>query len=146
MRVKAEVSAESVRHAAKDAEPRGCPGTPEFESDEASSEAQGGAKRKAVSHPSPSQGCCGQIPKHLKALVVLLYLTGLRIGEALALKWSDVDCEQSKLYVRRSVWRRKEQTRKGRKSVRAKHLLEGLARVLHPSAAVKQRFLTRPRK
>jgi len=70
------------------------------------------------------------MPKHLKALVVLLYLTGLRIGEALALKWSDVDFEQSKLYVRRSVWRRKEQTPKSRKSVRAKHLLEGLARVL----------------
>jgi len=33
---------------------------------------------------------------------------GLRIGEALALKWSDVDFAQSKLYVRRSVWRGKE--------------------------------------
>jgi integrase len=62
---------------------------------------------------------------------VLLYLTGLRIGEALALKWSDVDFNQSKLYVRRSVWRGKEQTPKSRRSIRAKHLLEGLARVLH---------------
>jgi len=50
------------------------------------------------------------VPQNLKALIVLLNLTGLRIGEALALKWSDVDVEQSKLYVRRSVWRGKEQT------------------------------------
>jgi integrase len=45
------------------------------------------------------------MPQSLKALIVLLYLTGLRIGEALALKWSDVDFDQSKLYVQRSVWR-----------------------------------------
>ena len=70
------------------------------------------------------------MPENLKALVVLLYLTGLRIGEALALKWSDVDVEQSKLYVRRSVWRRKEQTPKSRRSVRAKHLLGGLKGIL----------------
>jgi integrase len=41
-----------------------------------------------------------------------------------------VDFDQSKLYVRRSVWRGKEQTPKSRKSIRAKHLLDGLARVL----------------
>jgi integrase len=70
------------------------------------------------------------MPDNLKALVVLLYLTGLRIGEALALKWSDVDFGQSKLYVRRSVWRRKEQTPKNRRSVRAKHLLGGLKQIL----------------
>jgi integrase len=70
------------------------------------------------------------MPQNLRALVILLYLTGLRIGEALALKWSDVDLEQSKLYIRRSVWRRREQTPKSRKSIRAKHLLGGLKRVL----------------
>lgn len=70
------------------------------------------------------------MPSNLRALVVLLYLTGLRIGEALALKWSDVDFEHSKLYVRRSVWRRKEQAPKSRRSLRAKHLLDGLKQVL----------------
>ena len=70
------------------------------------------------------------LPEHLKALIVLLYLTGLRIGEALALKRSDVDFEHSKLYIRRSVWHGREQTPKSRKSIRAKHLLDGLKRVL----------------
>ena len=85
---------------------------------------------KPALSPAQVKAVADNMPEHLKALVVLLYLTGLRIGEALALKWSDADFDQSKLYVRRSVWRRKQQTPKSRKSVRAKHLLEGLARVL----------------
>jgi len=80
--------------------------------------------------PAEVKAIADNMPENLKALVVLLYLTGLRIGEALALKWGDVDFEHSKLYVRRSVWRRREQTPKSRKSIRAKHLLGGLKRVL----------------
>jgi integrase len=85
---------------------------------------------KPALSPSQVKDIADNMPENLKALVVLLYLTGLRIGEALALKWSDVDFEQSKLYVRRSVWHRKEQTPKSRRSVRAKHLLGGLQRIL----------------
>lgn len=66
--------------------------------------------------PAQVKAIAENMPANLKALVVLLYLTGLRIGEALALKWSDVDFDHSKLYVRRSVWRRREQTPKSRKS------------------------------
>lgn len=80
--------------------------------------------------PTQVKSIADNMPQNLRALVVLLYLTGLRIGEALALKWSDLDFDHSKLYVRRSVWRGKEQTPKSRKSIRAKHLLDGLARVL----------------
>jgi integrase len=69
-------------------------------------------------------------PERFRALFVLLYLTGLRIGEALALKWSDTDLEQSKLYVRRSLWRGNEQTPKSRSAIRAKPLLGGLKRAL----------------
>ena len=85
---------------------------------------------KPALSPAQVKTIADNMPENLKALVVLLYLTGLRIGEALALKWSDVDFEQSKLYIRRSVWRRKEQTPKSRRSVRAKHLLGGLKRIL----------------
>ncbi len=85
---------------------------------------------KPALSPGQVKGIADNMPENLKALVVLLYLTGLRIGEALALKWSDVAFDQSKLYVRRSVWRRKEQTPKSRRSVRAKHLLGGLKRIL----------------
>ena len=80
--------------------------------------------------PAQVKSIADNMPERLKALVVLLYLTGLRIGEALALKWSDVDFEHSKLYIRRSVWHGKEQTPKSRGSIRAKHLLDGLQRVL----------------
>jgi len=80
--------------------------------------------------PAQVKSVADNMPENLKALVVLLYLTGLRIGEALALKWSDVDFDHSKLYVRRSVWRRREQAPKSRRSLRAKHLLGGLKRVL----------------
>src|SRR5438552_10368661 len=85
---------------------------------------------KPALSPAEVKDVADNMPPNLRALVVLLYLTGLRIGEALALKWSDVDFEQSKLYVRRSVWRGKEQSPKSRRSIRAKHLLGGLQRVL----------------
>lgn len=80
--------------------------------------------------PDQVRDIANNMPSNLRALIVLLYLTGLRIGEALALKWGDVDFEHSKLYVRRSVWRRREQAPKSRRSIRAKHLLDGLAQVL----------------
>jgi integrase len=66
--------------------------------------------------PAQVKAVADNMPQNLRALVVLLYLTGLRIGEAVALKWSDVDFDQSKLYVRRSAWRGKEQTPKSRKA------------------------------
>jgi len=80
--------------------------------------------------PAQVKAIADNMPAHLKALIVLLYLTGLRIGEALALKWCDVDFDHSKLYIRRSVWHGTEQTPKSRRSIRAKHLLDGLEQVL----------------
>jgi integrase len=80
--------------------------------------------------PAQVKAVADNMPENLRALIVLLYLTGLRIGEALALKWRDVDFEHSKLYVRRSVWHGREQTPKSRRSIRAKHLLDGLNQVL----------------
>jgi integrase len=85
---------------------------------------------KPALSPGQVKDIADNMPENLKALLVLLYLTGLRIGEALALKWSDVDFEQSKLYIRRSVWHGKEQTPKSRRSIRAKHLLGRLKRIL----------------
>src|SRR5438552_364812 len=80
--------------------------------------------------PAQVKAIADNMPEHLKALIVVLYLTGLRIGEALALKWCDVDFENSRLCIRRSVWHRTEQTPKSRRSIRAKHLLDGLEQVL----------------
>jgi integrase len=85
---------------------------------------------KPALSPAEVKDVADNMPQNLTALIVLLCLTGLRIGQALALKWSDVDVEQSKLYVRRSVWRGKEQSPKSRRSIRAKHLCGGLKRIL----------------
>jgi site-specific recombinase XerD len=57
---------------------------------------------KPALSPAQVKTIADNMPQNLKALIVLLYLTGLRIGEALALKWSDVDFDESKLYVARS--------------------------------------------
>ena len=65
--------------------------------------------------------------RNLRALVVLLYLTGLRIGEALALKWSDVDFDNIEVSIPsfNLASARSKRPRAGR-SIRAKHLYRGL--------------------
>jgi len=80
--------------------------------------------------PAQVKAVAENMPENLKALVILLYLTRVRIGEALALKWSDVDFDKAKLHIRRSMWHGQEQTPKSEKSIRAKNLLEGLKQVL----------------
>jgi integrase len=86
--------------------------------------------------PEQVRKIADQMPANLRALIVLLYLTGLRIGETLALKWSDVDFERSCIYIRRSIWRGTEQTPKSRRSVRAQHLLPGLKEALERHRAL----------
>jgi integrase len=44
----------------------------------------------------------------LHALWVVLATTGLRLGEALGLKWSDIDFAESRLVVRRALQRQRE--------------------------------------
>jgi len=80
--------------------------------------------------PAQVKAIADNMPQNLRALIVVLYMTGLRIGEALALKWCDVDFSQAKLYIRRSLWHGREQSPKSRSSVRAKQMLDGLKRVL----------------
>jgi len=83
-------------------------------------------KEKPSLTPDQVKAIVAEALENMRALLILLYLTGVRIGEALALKWSDVDFEHSKLYIRRSIWHGNEQTPKSRRSIRAKHLLPGL--------------------
>ena len=70
--------------------------------------------------PAQVQTVIDKAPMGFRALLVLLSLTGLRIGEALGLKWKDVNLEAGRLYVLRSVWMGKEQSVKSRASVRCK--------------------------
>ena len=85
---------------------------------------------KPALSPAQVKAIADNMPDNLRALVVLLYLTGVRIGEALALKWCDVDFENSKIHIRRSLWHGEEQAPKSERSIRAKHLLDGLKNVL----------------
>jgi integrase len=54
------------------------------------------------------QAVLPHLPDHARNLVEFLYLTGWRVGEALKLRWSDVDWE------RRSVWLRDSKSREPR--------------------------------
>jgi integrase len=80
--------------------------------------------------PAQVRAVVDATPEYMRALVVLLYLTGVRIGEALGLKWADMDFDRGKLYIRRSVWKGGEQEPKSRRSIRAKHLPPRLAQAL----------------
>ena len=98
------------------------------------------AKAERIEKPplSPAQvkAVADNMPAHLTALVVLSYLKGLRIGEALALKWSDVDFKQSKLCVRRSVWRRTEETESTGLSLRCQSCSSSSAHTLASSMRI----------
>jgi integrase len=54
------------------------------------------------------QAVLPHLPDHARGLVEFLYLTGWRVGEALRLRWSDVD------WKRRSVWLRDSKNREPR--------------------------------
>ena len=45
------------------------------------------------------------VPKQWRLLIELLAETGLRIGEALALEWDDIDLGQQRLHVQRRLYR-----------------------------------------
>src|SRR5437660_3145345 len=63
-------------------------------------------------------------------LVALVAGTGLRIGEALAMRTDDFDPLCRLLQVRRSVWRRREQAPKTLNAIRPVDIPESLAQVL----------------
>jgi integrase len=64
------------------------------------------------------------------ALVALVAGTGLRIGEALAIRTDDFDPLCRSLQVRRSVWRRREQAPKTLNAIRPVDIPEALAQVI----------------
>jgi integrase len=87
-------------------------------------------KEKPALTPTQLRAVIEAVPEEYRGLFVVLALTGVRIGEALGLKWRDVDTLASKLYFRRSVWHRDEQAPKTDGTVRAKHLVPALADAL----------------
>lgn len=59
---------------------------------------------RQVLSPEQLRQVLAKLPEPSKSLVWLLVLTGLRIGELLALRWQDVDLEAGVLRVRRTLY------------------------------------------
>ncbi|HZQ17089.1 MAG TPA: site-specific integrase [Terriglobales bacterium] len=74
----------------------------------------------------------------LKAFYMTLALTGIRAGEALGLKWEDVDFADSVLNIRRAIYRGKETTPKTSSSLRPRPMVPELRQALlnHKTMAV----------
>ncbi len=81
------------------------------------------------------------VKKRYRVLFALLAGTGLRIGEALALKPTDFGPDCRILHVRRSVWHGKEQEPKTANAIRTVDIPEELARVLRPHVAAVNGYL-----
>lgn len=76
----------------------------------------------------------GQILLHLsepyRTMLVLIVLTGLRIGELLALRWRVVDLKAGTLYICQSVYKDKFQTPKSHKGIRTIPIGPAVCRLL----------------
>jgi len=75
------------------------------------------------------------------ALFALLAGTGLRIGEALGVKSTDLESDYRVLHVRRSIWQGQEQEPKTPNAVRVVDIAEPLARLLQDYVAGKTGYL-----
>jgi integrase len=83
---------------------------------------------------------------HYAVLFALLAGTGLRIGEALGLKTSDLTLDCRVLRVQRSIWRGQQQEPKTPSAIRVIDLPEALARVLREYITGKNGYLFATRK
>jgi integrase len=86
------------------------------------------------------------VKERYAVLFALLAGTGLRIGEALGLKTTDLSPDCRILHVRRSVWRGKEQEPKTPNAIRPVDIPEALARVLRAFVVGKDGYLFATRK
>jgi len=68
----------------------------------------------------------GLLPIHYKRFFMTLAMTGIRTGEALGLKWADVNFADREIHVRRAIYRGKETTPKTANSKRSRPMVEKL--------------------
>jgi integrase len=83
----------------------------------------------------------GSVRERYSVFFALLAGTGLRIGEALALKPSDLSPDCRVLYVRRSIWHGHEQEPKTPNAIREIDIPEALAALLRDYVANKSGYL-----
>lgn len=70
-------------------------------------------------HPAEIRAFLDVLDAPYRALFTTAILTGMRLGELLALQWGDIDWRSRTLHVRRSVYRNQFVSPKSRRSVRA---------------------------
>ena len=70
------------------------------------------------------------LPVRSKAFYVTLAFTGIRTGEALGLKWEDLDFAAHELHIRRAIYRGREATPKTSSSIRPRPMVEDLYQAL----------------
>ena len=102
-------------------------------------------KREEQHRPTVTEAELGEIlastSERWAVLFALLTGTGLRIGEALALKPTDLSADCRVLHVKRSIWHGQEQAPKTPNSVRVVDIAEPLARLLREYVAGKAEYL-----
>jgi integrase len=86
-------------------------------------------------------GLLNSLKERYAVWVALVAGTGLRIGEALAVRTEDFDANCQVLHVRRSVWHRCEQAPKTPNAIRLVDIPERLARVLRGYTEGKDGYL-----
>ncbi len=79
-------------------------------------------KEKPVLSPEQVNRVIEAIPDEYKPLFAVAAVTGMRIGEILALRWQDVDLNAKKLTVRHSLWRGQLGTPKTKASAKTRNL------------------------
>lgn len=70
------------------------------------------------------------VPDDYRVLFLCVALTGLRVGELLALRWQNIDLEGARLFVSHNLWRGRLVSPKTERSVRTLHLPGILADLL----------------
>jgi integrase len=81
-------------------------------------------------HEAEIPGLLNSLKSSYAVLVALVAGTGLRIGEALAVRTDDFDSACQVLHIRRSVWHRREQAPKTPNAIRLVDVPEAMAQVL----------------
>jgi integrase len=87
-------------------------------------------KKRKIEKPALSEQQLVQlldtVPHHYKSFFMVLALTGIRTGEALGLRWEDIDFATRTLQVERAIYRGKETSPKTEDSVRDRPLCQEL--------------------
>jgi integrase len=92
-------------------------------------------------HEAEIPGLLNSLKGRYAVLVALVAGTGLRIGEALAVRTEDFDSACQVLHIRRSVWHRREQAPKTPNAIRLVDIPEAMARVLRRYTEGKDGYL-----